>query len=50
VTTYLTPAAPRGGIQYFVVRARNAAGHEDTNTVEQPGVFACPAVNQPARG
>jgi hypothetical protein len=42
VTSFLTPAMPRGGTVYFVVRARNAAGREDTNTVERQGVIACP--------
>jgi hypothetical protein len=31
------------------VRARNAAGHEDANTVERQGVIECPPLNQPAR-
>ncbi|MGH2892375.1 MAG: hypothetical protein ACRDPM_03780, partial [Solirubrobacteraceae bacterium] len=48
-TSFVTPSAPRGGTQYFVVRARNAAGHEDTNTVERQGVIACPPLNHPGR-
>jgi hypothetical protein len=32
----------RSGPVYFVVRARNAAGHEDQNTVEREGVAQCP--------
>ena len=30
-----------GGPAYFVVRARDAAGHEDTNTVEKLAVSNC---------
>ena len=40
-TTFLTPSVPRAGALYFVVRARNAAGHEDTNTVERQGAVVC---------
>ena len=29
------------GPAYFVVRARNGAGHEDTNTVERLAVNSC---------
>jgi hypothetical protein len=46
-TSFTTPAAPRTGALYFVVRARNAAGHEDTNTVERPGVVSCPPISEP---
>ncbi len=42
VSTYLTPSIPRSGPVYFVVRARNTAGHEDTNTVEKQGITGCP--------
>ncbi len=41
VTSYVTPGIPRSGPVYFVVRARNAAGHEDANTVERQGVVQC---------
>jgi len=47
---FVTPSVPRAGTLFFVVRARNAAGHEDTNTVERQGVVECPpVVTQPAR-
>jgi hypothetical protein len=53
-TAFVTPGVPRVGTLYFVVRARNVAGHEDANTVERQGVVSCPALNapvrQPARG
>jgi hypothetical protein len=49
VTSFVTPGVPPSGTQYFVVRARNAAGHEDANTVERQGVIECPPLNQPAR-
>jgi hypothetical protein len=42
-TSYVTQSAARTGALYFVVRARNAAGHEDDNTVERVGVQQCPA-------
>ena len=42
VTSFRTPDLGRGGTVYFVVRARNAAGHEDTNTVERQGTISCP--------
>ncbi len=48
-TSFQTPDEPRGTTLYFVVRARNAAGHEDTNTAEQQGVVACPPLIQPTR-
>jgi hypothetical protein len=48
-TSFQTPSEPRGTTPYFVVRARNAAGHEDTNTVERQGVASCPPVHQPVR-
>ncbi len=41
-TSFVTPSVPRNGPAYFVVRARNAAGHEDANTVERQGVVQCP--------
>jgi hypothetical protein len=41
-TTFTTPVTVNRGAVYFVVRARNAAGHEDTNTVERQGVASCP--------
>jgi hypothetical protein len=40
-TSFVTPASARSGTLYFVVRARNAAGREDQNTVEQVGVTQC---------
>ncbi|HEX3977352.1 MAG TPA: hypothetical protein VHW96_13885 [Solirubrobacteraceae bacterium] len=49
VTSFLTPGVPPSGTQYFVVRARNAAGHEDANTVEKQGIIECPPLNRPAR-
>lgn len=49
-TSFVTPSVLRSGTLYFVVRARNAAGHEDTNTVERQGVFQCTVVQPgPAR-
>jgi hypothetical protein len=48
-TTFVTPSVPRNGPLYFVVRARNAAGREDANTVERQGVIQCTPVPQPAR-
>jgi hypothetical protein len=47
-TSFVTPLLLQG-TRYFVVRARNAAGHEDPNTVERQGVFDCPPVHQPQR-
>jgi hypothetical protein len=46
-TSFTTPAQPRRGTVYFVVRARNKAGHEDSNTVERPGVVSCPPLPMP---
>jgi len=40
-TSFTTPGLARNGPVYFVVRARNAAGTEDDNTVEHQGVSAC---------
>ena len=40
VTTYTTPHVPVGSY-YFVVRARNEAGHEDRNRVERRGTTWC---------
>jgi len=40
-TSFTTPSLARNGPVYFVVRARNAAGTEDDNTVEHQGVSAC---------
>ena len=48
VTFQMPEREPRGTTLYFVVRARNAAGHEDTNTAERQGVVSCPPLNQPA--
>ena len=47
-TSFVTPVPP-DGTEYFVVRARNAAGHEDANTVERQGIIECPPLNRPAR-
>jgi len=40
-TTFRTPGLPSHGSAYFVVRARDTAGNEDTNTHEQRGVDPC---------
>jgi hypothetical protein len=50
-TSYTTPVMVNRAAVYFVVRARNAAGHEDTNTVERQGVESCTGgpVHQPER-
>ena len=40
-TSYVTQGLARTGPLYFVVRARNAAGHEDNNTVEREGIIQC---------
>lgn len=40
-TTFQTPALPSNESVYFVVRARDQAGNEDTNTVERAGVDPC---------
>jgi hypothetical protein len=40
-TTYTTPGITGGGPVYFVVRARDAAGLEDGNTVQRQGVNDC---------
>ncbi|HEY2320173.1 MAG TPA: hypothetical protein VGH67_17830 [Solirubrobacteraceae bacterium] len=42
-TSYVTQSAARIGPLFFVVRARNDAGHEDQNTVERQGITQCPA-------
>jgi hypothetical protein len=41
VTSFRTPRLPSHGDVYFIVRARDAAGNEDTNTHEQKGVDPC---------
>lgn len=41
VTTFRTPGLPSHGSAYFVVRARDTAGNEDSNTREQPGLDPC---------
>ena len=41
-TSFVTPGVARNGALYFVVRARNAAGREDGNTVEKQGIVSCP--------
>jgi hypothetical protein len=40
-TTFITPGLPSHGEAYFIVRARDAAGNEDTNTHEQHGIDPC---------
>lgn len=40
-TTFRTPGLPSHGNAYFVVRARDTAGNEDTNVHEQRGVDPC---------
>ena len=41
VTSLDTPQLPTEDAFYFVVRARDRAGHEDSNTVEQEGQNLC---------
>jgi hypothetical protein len=41
VTSYRTPGLPSHGSFYFVVRARDQAGNEDDNAVEQHGSDPC---------
>ena len=40
-TSFRTPGLPSHGVAYFVVRARDTVGNEDTNTNEQKGVDPC---------
>jgi hypothetical protein len=40
-TSYRTPGLPSHGTFYFVVRARDSAGNQDHNTIEQHGVDPC---------
>ncbi len=40
-TSYRTPGLPSHGQVYFVVRARDEAGNEDTNRIERAGVDPC---------
>lgn len=40
-TSYRTPGLPSHGSYYFVVRARDNAGNQDTNTVEKRGIDPC---------
>lgn len=40
-TSFDTPQLPVEDTFYFVVRARDRRGHEDTNTVEREGVDLC---------
>ena len=40
-THFTTPGLPSHGTVYFVVRARDRAGNEDTNDVERRGVDPC---------
>src|SRR5262249_41675101 len=39
--SFHTPGLPSHGSAYFIVRARDAAGNQDTNTDEQRGVDPC---------
>lgn len=41
ITSFDTPQLPTEGAFYFVVRARDRAGHEDSNTVEREGQNLC---------
>lgn len=41
VTKFKTPGLPSHGTFYFVVRARDQAGNEDTNQIERQGVDPC---------
>jgi hypothetical protein len=41
-TSYTTPSTAPTGTLWFAVRARNAAGHEDQNTVERQGILCLP--------
>jgi hypothetical protein len=40
-TSFTTPSLPGNQSQYFVVRARDAAGNRDGNLVERQGVNVC---------
>ena len=40
-TTFTTPSLPADQTFYFVVRARDRAGNEDSNTVERQGQNLC---------
>ena len=40
-TTFTTPSLPASQTFYFVVRARDRAGNEDSNTVERQGQNLC---------
>jgi hypothetical protein len=40
-TSFRTPGLPSHGSAYFVVRARDAAGNEDANVRERPGLDPC---------
>jgi hypothetical protein len=41
LTTYRTPGLPSHGTYYFSVRARDHAGNQDRNTLEQRGLDPC---------
>jgi hypothetical protein len=41
VTSFDTPQLPTGKSFYFVVRARDQAGNEDSNTIEREGQNLC---------
>jgi hypothetical protein len=41
VAIFRTPGLPSHGTFYFVVRARDAAGRDDANTIERRGVDPC---------
>jgi hypothetical protein len=49
-TSYLAQSPASTGPLFFVVRARNAAGHEDQNTVEREGVTHCQIRPRPLVG
>jgi hypothetical protein len=40
-TSFRTPGLPSHGDAYFIVRARDADGNEETNTREQRGLDPC---------
>jgi len=41
VTSFETPLLPTGKTFYFVVRSRDRAGNEDSNTIEKEGQNLC---------
>jgi hypothetical protein len=50
VTSYTTPFVTFAGPHYFVVRARDAAGLHDDNTVALPGLDGCACPGNPPTG